>query len=36
MGTRPVDVLRKDPNNVHALLQLGIIHAKDADRMNLI
>lgn len=31
MGMRHVDALRKDPNNVHALLQLGIVYAKAGE-----
>jgi DNA-binding beta-propeller fold protein YncE len=31
MGANHVAVLRKDPNNVHALLQLGIVYAKAGE-----
>jgi tetratricopeptide (TPR) repeat protein len=30
-GSLYVEVLRKDPNNVHALLQLGIVYAKAGE-----
>jgi DNA-binding beta-propeller fold protein YncE len=30
-GSQYVEVLRKDPNNVHALLQLGIVYAKAGE-----